>query len=74
MLDKRRFRVLMDFKVYKPGGSSILIKANRSEADVWAYVPLTDPVVVLIEGEEYRVPRPIFESRTEPWDVRGATA
>ncbi len=75
MLNKRRFRVLGDLNIYDTAGSTILVRADRPDADIWAYVPLSDPVVVLIEGRlEYQIPRPIFESRTEPWDAAGVTA
>lgn len=71
MLDKRRFRVLRDFKVINSEGSSILIRANSADADIFAYVPLTDPVVVVLEGRfDCQVSKSIFESCTEGWDMR----
>ncbi len=75
MADQKRFRVLGDLKVLRPDGASVVIKADRPDADLWAYVPLSDPVVVVIEGVfECQVPRSIFESHTEPWNARGVTA
>jgi hypothetical protein len=71
MLRKRRFRVLGDFNIFNREGHSIFVKADRPDADIWAYVPLTDPVGVLFEGRsEYQVPRAVFESHTEPWNAR----
>jgi hypothetical protein len=71
MLDKRRFRVRQDFYLEDSAGDRVLLKADGPESDVFAYVPLSDSVTVLIEGRfEYHVSRPVFDSHTEPWEIR----